>query len=421
MTRRSLTQGNLFASLLAFALPLMLANILQAIYGATDLVVVGQFADSASVSAVATGSQIMQTVTGIISSLSIGVTILVGQFLGAKNSRAAAKSVGTSIVLFSILALILTGIMVLSARELVLLMRVPAEAYPQTVSYVLTCSFGIIFIIGYNVVSGILRGMGDSCLPLLFVAIAAFVNIFGDLLLVTVFHMAATGAAIATVASQAISLILSIVILRRGNFPFELHRSDISLDPHMAWNFLRLGSPIALQDAMTSVSFLIIMAIINKRGLIASAAAGVVDKIVVFAMLPPMSFMSTIAAFTAQNIGAKRPERAKKSMYYCMFLSLAFGLAVCVVAQFSGATLTRLFTIDSAVVAAGASYFKAYSIDCVLVATFLVRIPLSWLISKRADVTMYDIGLAAPIASVVQIVLCLIYIKHGTWRNTQVE
>lgn len=313
MTRRSLTQGNLFASLLAFALPLMLANILQAIYGATDLVVVGQFADSASVSAVATGSQIMQTVTGIISSLSIGATIFVGQFLGAKNSRAAAKSVGTSIVLFSILALILTGIMVLSARELVLLMRVPAEAYPQTVSYVLTCSFGIIFIIGYNVVSGILRGMGDSYLPLLFVAIAAFVNIFGDLLLVTVFHMAATGAAIATVASQAISLILSIVILRRKNFPFELHRSDISLDPHMAWNFLRLGSPIALQDAMTSVSFLIIMAIINKRGLIASAAAGVVDKIVVFAMLPPMSFMSTITAFTAQNIGAKRPERAKKS------------------------------------------------------------------------------------------------------------
>jgi Na+-driven multidrug efflux pump len=181
-------------------------------------------------------------------------------------------------------------------------------------------------------------------------------------------------------------------------------------------------------------------------GLIASAAVGVVDKVITFAMLPPMSFMSTIAAFTAQNMGAGQPDRAKKAMRYCMAISLVFGVAFCVFVQFSGTTLTRLFSSDPAVIAAGASYLKSFSIDCILVCfiftmtgflngcgktlfvmmqslltTFFVRIPLSWLISRKAGVTMYDIGFAAPAASIVGIILLIAYMKRGTWRNVKVR
>jgi len=441
ISRYSLTEGELLPSLLEFALPLMCANLLQSLYGATDLVVVGQFADSASVSAVATGSQVMQTITGIITGLTTGGTILIGRLIGAKKGHDAASTVGTIIVLFSAIALALTAVMLFATRGLASLMRAPTAAFGQTVSYIFICSVGIVFITGYNAVSGIMRGLGDSRLPLLFVAIAAIVNIFGDLLLVAVFHMAAAGAAIATVASQAISMSLAIGILRRKGLPFEFHRCDIGLEPRMARELLRLGSPIAMQDAMTNVSFLVITAIINSLGLIQSAAVGVIEKLMGFAMLPPFAFMAAIAAFTAQNMGARQPERARKAMYYGMAATLVFGTAVCVFSQFSGATLVRLFSKDAAVVAAGADYLRSYSIDCVLVcfvfsltgflngcgktlfvmaqslaATFLVRIPVSYFMSKRPGATMYDIGFAAPAASLLGLTLCLLYMKSGNWR-----
>lgn len=431
------TEGKILLPLIKFSIPILLAVFLQAMYGAVDLLVVGQFGDASSVSAVSTGSQIMQTITGIITGLTMGTTVLLGQKIGSKDSKGAANTVGGSIVMFGIIAIILSIVMMLMAKPFTTLMHAPAEAFNKTVEYVFICSAGIVFIVAYNVISGIFRGLGNSNLPLLFVGIACVTNIAGDLLFVGGLHLDAAGAALATVLAQAVSVILSVIIIKRRGMGFAFTRKNIRFNKHEIKSILRLGSPIALQDALTNVSFLIITAIINSIGLIESAAIGVSEKVVVFIMLVPISFMSSVSAFTAQNIGAKRPERARKAMYYAMATALFFGILMFILSFFRGDLLAGIFSKDTAVVAACAEYMKAYAIDCILVcilfcymgyfngsgktmfvmlqgvfAAFLVRIPFSYFVSKMEGATMLDIGFASPIATVFSIVLCIFYYCH---------
>lgn len=227
--QNNLTEGKVIPTLLKFAFPFLLASLLQALYGAADLLVVGQFDTSAQVSSVATGSQIMQTITGVILGLSTGGTILIGHYLGAKKDRDIADSVGTIICIFGIMAVILTVIMVLLTGTITNLMNTPTEAIKYTKQYIFICSCGIPFIIGYNALSGILRGLGNSKAPLFFIAVACVTNIALDLILVGVFHMGAVGAAIATIAAQAISFILGVLYIKKNGFAFEFHRSNIKL------------------------------------------------------------------------------------------------------------------------------------------------------------------------------------------------
>ena len=419
-----------------FSVPILLAVFLQAMYGAVDLLVVGQFGNAASVSAVSTGSQVMQTVTGIISGLAVGTTVLIGQKIGAKDADGAAKTVGSSVVLFGILAVLLSIVMLLGARPFAALMHAPAEAFDKTVAYIRICSAGIVFIVAYNVISGIFRGVGNSRYPLLFVGIACVCNIVGDFVLVGAAHMDAAGAALATVLSQAVSVVLSVWIIRRGGVGLQISRRDIRFNKTVIAKILRLGSPIALQDAMTNVSFLIITSIINALGLIQSAAIGVSEKVVVFIMLIPISFMSSVSAFSAQNIGAGKPRRARQAMLYAMAVSLCFGIPMFFLTFFRGDILAGIFSKDAQVIAACAEYMKAYAIDCMLVcvlfcfmgyfngtgktlfvmlqgvlAAFLVRIPYSYFVSKIPGVSMLEIGFASPLATLFSLVLCVFYMK----------
>ena len=419
-----------------FSVPILLAVFLQAMYGAVDLLVVGQFGNAASVSAVSTGSQVMQTVTGIISGLAVGTTVLIGQKIGAKDADGAAKTVGSSVVLFGILAVLLSIVMLFGARPFAALMHAPAEAFDKTVAYIRICSAGIVFIVAYNVISGIFRGVGNSRYPLLFVGIACVCNIVGDFVLVGAAHMDAAGAALATVLSQAVSVVLSVWIIRRGGVGLQISRRDIRFNKTVIAKILRLGSPIALQDAMTNVSFLIITSIINALGLIQSAAIGVSEKVVVFIMLIPISFMSSVSAFSAQNIGAGKPRRARQAMLYAMAVSLCFGIPMFFLTFFRGDILAGIFSKDAQVIAACAEYMKAYAIDCMLVcvlfcfmgyfngtgktlfvmlqgvlAAFLVRIPYSYFVSKIPGVSMLEIGFASPLATLFSLVLCVFYMK----------
>ena len=419
-----------------FSVPILLAVFLQAMYGAVDLLVVGQFGNAASVSAVSTGSQVMQTVTGIISGLAVGTTVLIGQKIGAKDADGAAKTVGSSVVLFGILAVLLSIVMLFGARPFAALMHAPAEAFDKTVAYIRICSAGIVFIVAYNVISGIFRGVGNSRYPLLFVGIACVCNIVGDFVLVGAAHMDAAGAALATVLSQAVSVVLSVWIIRRGGVGLQISRRDIRFNKTVIAKILRLGSPIALQDAMTNVSFLIITSIINALGLIQSAAIGVSEKVVVFIMLIPISFMSSVSAFSAQNIGAGKPRRARQAMLYAMAVSLCFGIPMFFLTFFRGDILAGIFSKDAQVIAACAEYMKAYAIDCMLVcvlfcfmgyfngtgktlfvmlqgvlAAFLVRIPYYYFVSKIPGVSMLEIGFASPLATLFSLVLCVFYMK----------
>lgn len=432
--RYSLTRGHIGKALIRFALPFLLASFLQALYGAVDLFVVGQFANSAAVSAVAIGSQVMQTITGIILGISMGGTVLIGRCVGERNEQHAAKAVGTLAVLFIILAVILTPVMLLCTDASVAVMATPAEAVAFTRQYILICACVIPFIIGYNAVSGIFRGVGDAKTPVYFIMLACIVNVAGDFLLTGLLGMGAAGAAVATVTAQAISFLASLLYLSKKGLAFPFSKKDLRIDGASLRAILKVGIPIALQDALVNVSFLVITAIINTMGLIASAAVGVVEKIIVFAMLPPNACASAVATATAQNVGAGREDRARASLRWGIGLSLIFGVAFCIYAQFFPQTLASIFTNDTAVMKAAGEYLHFYSIDCILVsfvfcmntyfsgegralisfihsmiATFGVRIPMTYLLGKVANGSLFLMGLAAPAASMLSILICFCY------------
>ncbi|MBK5239970.1 MATE family efflux transporter [Clostridium sp.] len=441
----NLTEGKVIPTLLKFALPFLLASLLQALYGAADLLVVGRFSSSAQVSAVATGSQIMQTITGVILGLTTGGTVLIGHYLGAKKSKDIAESVGTIICIFGIMAAILTVTMVLLTGTITNLMNTPMAAVEHTKQYILICSYGIPFIIGYNALSGILRGLGNSKAPLFFITVACIINIVLDLILVVGFHMGASGAAIATIAAQTISFILGIFYIKNTGVTLEFNRSHVRIEESKVKKIFKLGLPIALQDGLINISFIIITAIINKMGLIASASVGVVEKIIVFTMLPTIAFASAIAAMTAQNMGARKQVRAKQCLYIGMVCSLAFGIIFYAYVQVNPTSLTSLFSKDTEVIETAALYLKSYSIDCILVcfvfsmnsffsgcgnslfpmihsliATFIIRVPLSFILSEMEGMTLYEIGFASPLATFASLVMCIIYMKSGKWNNDQI-
>lgn len=358
MKELNLTQGSVPKVLLQFAVPFLVANILQALYGGADLFVVGQYDDSAGVAAVAIGSQVMQTITGIILGITTGTTVLIAIATGAKDNRKVASTIGSSIWLFSITGIILTLLMILLHSQIAEWMHTPTEAMSDTKSYILVCSTGILFIIGYNVVCGILRGLGDSKTPLYFIALACIINIVLDFILVGYFHLGATGAAIATVTAQGVSFATALCFLHRKGFHFEFTRRDIRLNGVLSKRILALGAPIALQDALINVSFLIITVIVNQMGVIASASLGVVEKIIVFAMLPPMAISSAVATMTAQNYGAGLIRRMNQCLLSGIGLALIFGVTVCLYSQFLPETLTAFFSKDPAVISMAAEYLK---------------------------------------------------------------
>lgn len=442
MEKNNLVEGKIFPTLMRFAIPFLVAYFLQQLYGAVDLLVVGQFCTPVESSAVSTGSQVMKTITGIVTGLSTGATVLIGQYIGAKRKEDAAKTVGTAIMLFLVVAVVFTGIMLLFSRQTAILMQAPEAALDQTDEYIFICSIGIVFIVGYNAVSGILRGMGDSKSPMIFVIVACIVNIGLDLLFVAVFDMKAAGAALATVIAQALSFLFSLVYLKVKGFGLEVKAKHIRLDRQKTGGILRFGTPVALQEALVNISFLIITAILNSKGLIESAAVGVVEKVICFAMLPTTAMSMAIAAMTAQNIGADRADRAKLCLKYGMLFTLGIAAVIVVFIEVGGGPLLlSIFTKDSQTVSVGFWYLRSYAMDIILVcfifcmngffngcgktfftmahsliATFAVRVPLAWLFSVTAGFGMFEMGLAAPIASVCSIVMCFVYFKAGKWR-----
>lgn len=434
------TEGKIMQPLLFFAVPVLFALFLQAMYGAVDLLIIGKFATSADVSAVSTGSQIMMMLTNAVSAFAMGTTILLGQQIGSGKKEEGGKSVGTAIVMFAILAIIMTVILVLFAPQISGIMNAPTEAFAQTVAYVRICGGGMLVIVAYNLIGCIFRGLGDSKTPLMTVAIACVCNIVGDLLLCAVLHMGTAGAAIATVFAQVVSVIVSFLIIRKKELPFIIHRDNLRINKELLVKMVGLGAPIALQDMLVSVSFLIILAIVNSMGVTASAGVGIAEKVCAFIMLISSAFMQSMAAFVAQNYGAGRMDRAKKALHYGAVVSFIIGVGMFFLSFFHGQALAGIFSSDAEVVLAASDYLKAYAIDCMLTAIFFcytgfyngigrtkfvmiqgiigalgVRVTISYLISRLPDTSLFKIGLATPMSSAVQLILCvgfMLYLKR---------
>ena len=443
---QNFTKGNILTSLVRFALPVLAALFLQTMYGAVDMLVVGRFATAADVSAVSTGSWLMQLITSFVVGIAMGTTVILGRRLGEGKPEEAGKIIGSSIVLFAIIGVVITFFMELCAVPVAQIMRTPIEAFDATVLYVRICSAGSVFIVAYNVLGSIFRGIGDSRMPLVTVAIACVFNIAGDFLLVGVFGMATAGAAIATVLAQALSVIISVLIIRRQKLPFTFRRTDIVFDRKRMGSVFRLGLPIAFQDLLVSISFLAITAIVNSLGVIPSAGVGVAEKLCGFIMLVPSAFNQSMSAFVAQNMGAGRMDRAKRALLCGIGMSLVVGVFMAWLSFFHGDLLAGLFARDEAVIAAAADYLKAYAIDCLLVSVmfcmigyfngcgktlfvmlqgiagaFGVRIPVSLIMSRIKPVSLFKVGLATPCSSVVQIILCVGYFLLLSRRKPKKE
>lgn len=429
METTDLTQGNIAKKLLQFMVPVLGALILQAMYGAVDIMVVGRFGTTAGISGVSTGSNIVNMVTFTITGLTTGLTVRMGEYLGQGKKERLSDVVGGAICFFAALSVVLAVLLLLFARPLAVLMQAPEEALDQTVSYVRICGGGILFIVAYNMISSISRGLGDSRLPLVFVAIACVVNIFGDLLLVAVFRMDAAGAAIATVAAQAVSVILSVWIICRRDQPFPMSWKSLRFNPEVI-AFVKVGAPIAFQEILTQISFLALCAFVNRLGLEASSGYGIAQKIVSFVMLLPSSLMQSMASFVAQNVGAGREDRAKKALVTGMAIGCSVGFVIVLLAFFKGDLLASIFSTDEAVIARAAEYLKGFAPEAIvtsilfsfigyynghsrtlfvmiqgLAQTFLVRLPMSYIMSIQENASLTNIGLAAPSATLFGILL----------------
>lgn len=429
---KDLTIGSVKKTMVIFALPYLLSCFLQTFYGLADMYVVGLYNGAEVTTAVAIGSQVMHLLTVMIVGLAMGVTVELGRSIGAHDYKKAARAVDTSVFFFVGLSIILMTVMIFLSRPLTKLMMTPVEALGDTRVYLIICAGGLPFIVAYNLISSIYRGIGDSRSPLIFIAIACTVNIILDFLFVGYFDLGANGAALATVTAQAISVVFSLVMLKRKGLGFESSKDNSRFHSGSFKSIIGVGLPVALQDGFIQVAFIVITIIANSRGLIVSTSVGVVEKIICFLFLVPSAFLSAISAITAQNMGAGKKERARESLRFGLLITVSWGMLCFIICQIIPGTLVGIFRSEAEIIEAGSQYLRAYSIDCVmaalhfcfsgyfcgdqksgvsflhnLISVIFFRIPGTYLAVKMFPDTLYPMGLAAPVGSFVSFLICV--------------
>lgn len=467
MAQHNLAKGDLFHNMILFSLPYLLSYFLQTLYGLADLLIAGRFNGADVISAVSIGSQVMHMVTVMIVGLAMGTTVMIGRFVGAEDDDGIRRAIGNTITLFAMIAALATCALLGLTQPIVHLLSTPPEAVPGALAYLRICFAGIPFIIAYNILSSIFRGMGDSRSPMLFIAVACALNILLDLLFMGPMQLGAAGAALATVVAQAASVAFALVGIRKTSMDRRQRglaeaatasdedvfagaadtgtitkqhkggwaaRTDRSAwwDPAMLQQILSIGLPIACQDGFIQISFLIITVIANRRGVDISAAVGIVEKTISFLFLVPSSMLSTVSTIAAQSIGAGDPARARQTLRYGVGIASGIGLVFAILFQFISAPFFTLFTKDPVVQPLAVQYMCTYVFDCVvagihfpfsgffsasglsilsfihnLCSVILVRIPGAWLATKLFPDSLYAMGIAAPAGSLLSALICI--------------
>lgn len=436
----TLLKGRITRALLKFAIPVMLSSILQVLYSTVDLIIVGNFSTNADMSAVVVGSQVMMTMTLGIIGLTTGLTVLLSHFSGSGKSRESSAAIGSSIVFFAVLSIGLTALLLGFTSVIVKVMNTPPTVVKAAEAFLYISSSGTIFIVGYNVVSGIFRGLGNSKTPLIFVAVACVINVILDLILVKGFGMGATGAAIATVTAQAGSLLFSIVYIRVRNTGIDIRREDLKFRWDYIGKTLRIGMPIALQEMLISLSFLLITAVVNKMamdnglGPVPSAAVGTVEKIMNFLMMPTIAISMAVSTMAAYNFGADQFDRARQTLRAGILVSLGSAALFTAFCWINSTALPSLFSQDPDVIREASLYLKTYALDSLgvafvfnfnayfascnrslfsmshsLLTTFLIRVPFVLIYGRIPGTSLFTIGFAAPLSSLASLIICVIY------------
>ena len=429
---RNLTTGSVFKNIVIFSLPYFLSYFLQTLYGLADLFIIGQYEGVASTTAVSVGSQVMHMLTVMIVGLAMGTTVSIGRAVGAGDKKRMSACVGNTVTLFMLVSVVLTAVLVLLVDPIVSVMSTPAEAVGGTASYLTVCFIGIPFITAYNIISSIFRGMGDSKSPMYFIAVACAANIALDYLFMGAMRLGPVGAALGTTLAQALSVLVAFIAIRRRR-SVAVSRGDLHPRRDVMGQILSIGVPVALQDGLIQIAFILITVIANLRGLTDSAAVGIVEKLISFLFLVPSSMLSTVSAIGAQNIGAGDYGRAKQTMWYAIGIAVGFGIIVCILFQFIAEPVVGLFTSDEGVIAAGGQYMHGYIFDCLFAGIHfcfsgyfcacgksmisfihnisgvaLVRVPGAYLMSKMFPATLLPMGLATAAGSILQVLICIV-------------
>lgn len=437
MEENRLTEGNIASALFRFAVPFLIANALQSLYGAADLFVVGRYCAAESVAAVSTGTQVTQIITSLATGLTLGGTILVGQYMGSRDYDRVKEMIGTTFTVFAAAALVLTALLLAFKEPVLTMLDTPAESFALTDTYVTICGLGTIFICGYNAISAVLRGYGDSARPLAFVGLACALNIALDIVFVKYLAMGVAGTALATVLSQAFSMAASVVYLKRARFIFDFKLKSFRPVGALAKELARVGIPISFQEMLIRISFLYLTAVMNRCGVYAAAVVGIGSKYDVFAMLTATSMANALAAFTAQNMGAGKRERARASLWYGLGFALSVSLLFWGFAQWHPDRMIRVFSDDPHVIAAGVPFFRSCSYDYVLVTivfclngylngrqktvwtmmssaagALALRIPLVYLFGRYFADDLGMLGSIAPAVSGIMACYTLFYVWH---------
>lgn len=438
----NLSKGNVIVQLIKFSIPYLISNLIQTLYNVADLVIVGQFANTASIAGVSNGSQVQFVVTNTVMGFTVGGTVLVAQYLGAGRKKEMKETISTLFTTLFWIAIGITVIMLFARVPLLKLIQTPKEAFDETSKYFFITTLGTIFIFGYNALNAVMRGMGDSKNPLYFVTVACFVNILLDLLFVGKFQMGVVGAAIATVISQALSMFLCIFYLKRNNFIFDFKPKSFKFFKEKFTMILKIGIPTAAQNIIISISFLFLTAMANGFGVYASAAVGAITKLNGFAILPSVAISASVSAMCAQNLGAKQIRRAVETLKAGIGFSLLIAFIIFTIIRLFPERCIGIFSNDEEMLKAGVEYLKAFSYDYIIVpvefcmnglfigagyskfsfintamASLFIRIPACYLLGKTFGFGLYGLGLGAPIASVFGVIFALVFFYSKKWMR----
>lgn len=429
---RNLTTGSVFKNIIYFSLPFFFSYFLQTLYGMADLFIIGQFGKVADITAVSIGSQVMHMLTVMIVGLAMGSTVAISRYVGAENKDGVSVSIGNTVTLFAVVSAAATVLLLLFVNSIVSVMSTPIEAASGAREYLTICFIGVPFITAYNILSSIFRGLGDSKSPMYFIAVSCVANIVLDYIFIGALDMGPAGAALGTTLSQTISVIIALIVIKNRDMGIRISKADFKPVRKITGQIMRVGIPIALQDGFIQIAFIVITVIANRRGLTDSAAVGIVEKLIGIFFLVPSSMLSSVSALAAQNFGAGKPERARLTLKYAACLAVGFGLIVSLITQFVPELLVSAFTDDAAVTVSGGQYLKSYVWDCAfagatfafsgyfcalerseisfihnIISILLVRIPVAYFMSAMYKNSLFPMGFASPLGSLLSLFICI--------------
>lgn len=440
---KDMTKGNEAKLIFYFALPMLVGNIFQQLYNTVDSIIVGKFLGKEALAAVGTSFPIIFLLVSLIMGITMGATILISQYFGAKDMKNVKKTIDTAYITLFIASIILTIIGLMIGGPVLKLMKVPPEIFQQSKEYLDITFIGLIGMFGYNSMSAILRGLGDSKTPVYFLIVSSIINIVLDLLFILQFNMGVGGAAWATIISQGISFVWSVIYLNKNHTVFKINVKAMKFDKEIFYKSVKLGLPGGIQQMVFSLGMMTMQGLINSFGGVTMAAFAAASKIDSFASMPIMNFGAAISTFVGQNIGANKPERVKKGLTTTLIMSTVLSIAISIVLILLGTPLVKLFTNDSSVVAEGLNYLyrvtpfyfvigamfiingvvrgageAIFPMIASILSLWLVRLPVAYLLSSSLGSN--GIWWAIPIAWTFGFIITFLYFKSGKWKNKAV-